>query len=250
MGRELRVVADGQVSIGALARRQTPVSEVHLYSADLDELSSSPCRDLITVGEVEQACRFPTALLRQRFIGARALTRAVLASYVGGGASNLRFDRSCPDCGAQDGKPRLDSNAHPGSGTEFSVSRSGSLCLLAVSAGQVGVDVEVLRNLSSEAIATKEFSESEADYIRRLPSAARVKGFLELWVRKEALAKAVGTGLTREMLTTCVLGQPAQVRLAEHGSWTVLDVRLGRQSRAAVAVRPHLQTIRVLTAVG
>jgi 4'-phosphopantetheinyl transferase len=247
----LRLVADDGVSVGELSRRRATTSEVHLYFADLDRLNaySTTFSETVAADEIAWARQLPTAVLSRRFLRARGFVREVLASYLHGRrGSDLQFDRRCSLCGAQHGKPRLAGNAQPESGIEFSISHSGSLCLIAVSSGPVGVDLEILRDLECEAIARKEFAEAEAESIRLAPPEVRVKAFLELWVRKEALAKALGTGLNREMLTTHVSMEPALTQLGASGSWVVVDVKLGGPTVAAVAAQPQLQTIRLLRA--
>jgi phosphopantetheinyl transferase len=231
-------------------RLRIPVSAVDLYRADLDELGacSTAGFELVTAAEIAQARSFSNALLRRRFLRGRALVREILAPYMDSAPSDLLVDRTCSLCGAQHGKPRLAGGAHPESELHFSVARSGSCCVIAVSAGPVGVDVEIRRDLECDAIAAKEFSESEADYIQALPAAVRAEAFLELWVRKEALAKAVGTGLNHDILTTNVLGRSARVRLADQGTWSVVNVNLGRPGVAAIAARSEIETVWLLEA--
>ncbi len=78
----------------------------------------------------------------------------------------------------------------------FSVSHSGEIALFAFSeAREVGVDIEALRPIeSADTIAAHILSRGEL----RAYAAARdkVAAFLRFWTRKEALAKALGDGLS------------------------------------------------------
>ncbi len=87
-----------------------------------------------------------------------------------------------------DGRPFL------AEGPAFSLSHSGIYCALAIGEGRVGIDIERMEEAglgALEAAATPEEQAmiTEGDALRR---------FYTLWTRKEALAKAIGTGLFRD----------------------------------------------------
>lgn len=87
------------------------------------------------------------------------------------------------------------------SGIFFSVSHSGNWwgCLMA--AEQVGFDLEVIRNRKNyEGIAARFFTEEEHQYVMR----NGIFGFFEIWVRKEAYVKYLGTGLSEGLRTFSV----------------------------------------------
>lgn len=81
-----------------------------------------------------------------------------------------------------------------GGGVYFSLSRTRSLvCVFVSKAGPVGVDAESLQALPDlEQLAAVVLSENESDHLR---SRLDAEAFLAVWTRKEALAKALGTGL-------------------------------------------------------
>jgi 4'-phosphopantetheinyl transferase len=136
--------------------------------------------------ERERLDRFRRPADRARYLAAHALVRLVLADAVGRPAATLEFDRTCR-CGAQHGKPVL-----PG-GPGFSLTHAGELVGVAVHpGGEVGLDVEQVRELGDlPAMVTHVCSPQE--------SAADAEAFFTLWTRKEALLKAVGTGLATPM---------------------------------------------------
>jgi 4'-phosphopantetheinyl transferase len=141
--------------------------------------------------------RFRRPADRARYLGAHALTRLALAGTVGTPAATLVFDRAC-HCGEQHGKPVL-----PG-GPGFSLTHAGDLVGVAVHPdGAVGLDVEQVRELTDLA--------AMADHVcSPQESAPDAPAFFTLWTRKEALLKAVGTGLATPM-STITLG-PSGVR--------------------------------------
>lgn len=136
--------------------------------------------------ERDRLDRFRRPADRARYLAAHALVRLVLAASVGTPAAALVFDRTCR-CGAQHGKPVL-----PG-GPGFSLTHAGDLVGVAVHPdGAVGLDVEQVRELGDlPAMAAHVCSPQE--------SAPDADAFFALWTRKEALLKAVGTGLSTPM---------------------------------------------------
>jgi 4'-phosphopantetheinyl transferase len=136
--------------------------------------------------ERDRLDRFRLPADRARYLAAHALARLVLGHAVGTPAGALVFDRTCR-CGAQHGKPVL-----PG-GPGFSLTHAGDLVGVAVHpGGSVGLDVERVRPLTDlTAMAAHVCSPQE--------TAADEDSFFSLWARKEALLKAIGTGLASPM---------------------------------------------------
>jgi 4'-phosphopantetheinyl transferase len=130
--------------------------------------------------------RFRRPADQARYLAAHALVRLVLADSVGMPTDALTFDRTCR-CGAQHGKPVL-----PG-GPGFSLTHAGDLVGVAVHpGGDIGLDVEQVRELGDlPAMVDHVCSPQE--------SVADAEAFFTLWTRKEALLKAVGTGLATPM---------------------------------------------------
>ena len=87
-----------------------------------------------------------------------------------------------------DGKPFLSE------GPAFSLSHSGDFCVLAVGEGRVGVDIERMDKANLQALYVIA-NEAEQAWILEKDQLLR---FYTLWTRKEALAKAVGTGNFRD----------------------------------------------------
>jgi 4'-phosphopantetheinyl transferase len=121
---------------------------------------------------------------RDRFTLAAAVLRLAAADAVGIPPGAVRVDRTCPDCGAPHGRPRL-----PGTGLHASVSHSGDLVAVALSpAGPVGIDVErVDATADLAALARSTLAPGEP---------LRAPGDLfTYWCRKESVVKATGEGL-------------------------------------------------------
>jgi len=165
---------------------------------------------------------------RGYFLTSRAWLRLILGRYLGTDAASVRFtvtDR---------GKPSI----VDGSDLCFSLSRSGRLALVALTTGRaVGVDIERVSSLDHDGLAGRFFSPAEAASLRSLPEADRLDGFYELWVRKEAVVKATGTGIGDGLDHIDVRGS----RVA--GIWSVETLDAGPGFAAAVAVEGTLGPI-------
>jgi 4'-phosphopantetheinyl transferase len=132
----------------------------------------------------------------------RGLLRLVLARYLDVPPAEVDVVRSCPHCERPHGRPRLGRPHATEMGTiEFSVTHGGDLLVLAFAGGGlVGVDVEPVgapADLRAELI---DFTLTAAERVRLLdvPAPERKRVFIRHWTGKEAILKALGTGLDVE----------------------------------------------------
>lgn len=143
---------------------------------------------LLSPDERERATRFRRLEGREAFVLARGALRFLLSGYVGTAAEKLVFQYS------ENGKPYLG-----GSGVGFNVSHSGDRALLAFGRGfELGIDIERVRpRRAARDLAARYFMAEELARIDGDPDPEGM--FFRVWVRKEALAKARGSTLFREM---------------------------------------------------
>jgi 4'-phosphopantetheinyl transferase len=116
--------------------------------------------------------------------------------------------------------------------------------------GPVGVDVERLRPLPGRGALTRAaLCEAEQRAVDDLPEPARDAQVLRFWTRKEAVAKALGTGLAtdlRAIVTTAggtVMSLPDEC--GDTSAWSLADLPAPDGVIAAVAVAAGC--VRVLT---
>jgi 4'-phosphopantetheinyl transferase len=143
---------------------------------------------------------------RARHATAHALVRLALGRLLDRTPAQLRFDRTCPQCGEPHGKPRL-----IGAGPEFSLTHSGGIVGVAVAEVPVGVDVEDIAHHHSDPVLEDEaLTAAERAGLDDASVAERPAAFLQLWTRKEAVLKATGTGLTVPLRDVVVVptGEP------------------------------------------
>jgi 4'-phosphopantetheinyl transferase len=164
-----------------MARLDPPQDAVRALSAHL----SAP--------EQARAARFRFARDRRRFTVARARLRELLAERLGALPGSIDFAY-----GAH-GKPAL-AGRLASSGWHFNLSRRDDLALYAFSrGGEVGVDVEAVHALpEADELAARAFSPEENASYLKASADQRSLAFFRCWTRKEALAKALGVGLSVE----------------------------------------------------
>lgn len=146
-----------------------------------------PSAAQLSAAERERAARFRSSIDRRRFILTHSKLRELLGARAGLPPESLQIES------AKHGKPFLaDSTLH------FSLSRSGDLAAYAFArGGAVGVDVEAVRPLpAADAIAAKTFPRREWRVYAALAEGDKANGFFDGWTRTEALAKALGGGLS------------------------------------------------------
>jgi hypothetical protein len=81
--------------------------------------------------------------------------------------------------------------------TEFSVSHSKQLWMVAIGKNPVGADIQVFKRCNTKAISHKLYSKNEINYINLWGNF----GFFKLWSRRESLVKAQGKSVFEKMPT-------------------------------------------------
>ncbi len=163
----------------------------------------------------------------RRFVMTRAVLRRLLGEICG-----LRPEAVGIDTGRH-GKPLLTNQPHGGD-IRFNISHSGSLSLIVfASRREVGVDIEeTSRRTDIQAVARRFFPTAEADFLAGLADEAeRSRVFYGLWTQREALAKAIGSGLNDAVFGSPLQGfdQGSQVVELGRSAWYLrcLDVMPG-----------------------
>ena len=128
---------------------------------------------------------------------------------------------------------------------DFSVSHSGRIALYAFSsAGCVGIDVEEIRTLDPIRLAQTCFSDAEQAELKTVDLESRLHTFFDGWVRKEAVVKADGRGLSLALqsFTVTLRGEPRVTQFPLDGgarTWRLMEVEAGPAVKAALAIRSN-----------
>lgn len=185
--------------------------------------------------ELDRANRFIAEKDRWLFITSRALLRLSLRSLAGD--RHWRF-RTGPH-----GKPEILAAAGETS-VQFNLSHTAGLAVCAVSCRYaVGVDAESSdRRLEFSSIAERCFAPSERRSLEACPSQDRPAVFFRFWTLKEAVAKAIGGGLSIPLTDIVFTLDPLSLELASHlqqglHRWHIEDRKPTPSHQVAVAVR-------------
>jgi 4'-phosphopantetheinyl transferase len=132
----------------------------------------------------------------RRFIATRSTLRKLLGARIGVSPNELVFVAT--------ERGRLELPDHPL--LSFNVSHSGNAALLAISDRRVvGVDLELLDpSLNWREIAALVCTGDEQRVLQAAPEQMQCEFFIRYWVAKEAILKAMGIGITEDLLNLMV----------------------------------------------
>ena len=171
---------------------------IDVYFATTDDLISEypELERFIDLNDRLRADRFHFDDDRNTWLFCHTLLRLVLASELGIKHSALKIIAD------KNNKPWLDGND-----LFFNISHTRDAFVFAVSSSsRVGIDIEKIKPaFDFRAIIRNFFSDEEARFIMADPGRSRELFFL-LWTRKEALLKALGTGIINRLTDVNVSG--------------------------------------------
>ncbi len=197
---------------------------------------------------------------RQRYVIGHGLVRVLLSKVVNRPPQQLAFEQICVNCAhsaapaegpdgrashsraahsraahsrAPHGKPQLaQTDIH------FNLSHARNRVLIAISqSAPVGVDVEHLEATQFPGFDEVALSDGERDALLKLPTQQRDQARASLWVRKEAVLKASGWGMSFDpallaLSSPAHLPEPTRTLL---GQYHLADLNVGSAYAAAVA---------------
>lgn len=169
---------------------------IQVWYIDIGEYSSLYKRcngkvlTILSDDEVAKANRFIFDTDRIQYIFSHLALRVILSKYLGVNPRAVKFHYN------DHGKPLIDSGDQYEPLT-FNMSHSGNTVIVAISYKRLlGVDVEHLRDISNiESLVNRFFSPFEKASFTSILEKDRNSICFHVWTRKEALIKAVGSGL-------------------------------------------------------
>jgi 4'-phosphopantetheinyl transferase len=172
---------------------------------------------------------------RDAVASAVLLVRLAVAEACGVQPDAVRLRRRCPRCGSTGHGAPWAERADHGPVPHVSMSRTADLVVVALAGLLVGVDVERAGS-ADDALAGVALADGEQP-------AAGPDGVLRTWVRKEAVLKAAGTGLSVDPRTLRVSDASGDPLVAATGPaappdgarWWLTDLDLGAGHVAALA---------------
>lgn len=203
--------------------------EVWLLKLNLSVPISDEDASLLSEDERIHALRFCRHEDRVRSVVTRASLRRMLAARVAMPPGSLRFAAN------RYGKPYLQDDSK----IEFNVSHAGSFALIALSTGgQVGVDIERYdRGIDAKGLRAYVFSPLE-----RQSGLQTAEDFIDRWVAKESVLKALGLGVSEHLQAISILpGDGKNYGIAHnHSEWAGIkawSIGAPHGYAAAVAVK-------------
>ncbi|MDZ5634890.1 4'-phosphopantetheinyl transferase family protein [Janthinobacterium sp. GMG1] len=167
---------------------QTPeAQEIALWQVDLDDSRLDAFAASLNRLENDKADRFRSLALQTRYRRSQGVLRQILSDYLDVPPAAVAFRHGAF------GKPSL-----AGQALHFNLSHSGDAMLLAVARHAVGVDVEQCAGtpLDLDPLLDLLCHADERAAMAALAPDQRRQQFYQLWTRKEAYLKALGTGLS------------------------------------------------------
>jgi 4'-phosphopantetheinyl transferase len=142
-------------------------------------------------GEKDRANRFLRAEDRALFALTRGTLRYLLSKATGVPADKIAFAEG------PYGKPRLAGTKGP----HFNVSHSGCWALIGFSGSRdIGVDIEFMRAAGGELdLARSFFTAAEYRSLKGLANGSLLSSFYKIWTCKEAVLKAIGSGISAHL---------------------------------------------------
>ena len=164
--------------------------DVRLYYVDATpDKTTASAEAMLNAAEIARANRFVKPAMRRVFILAHAMLRDVLGQHLDMDPKTIVF-RSHPH-----GKPYLGS-ANPYD-LQFNLSHSDDIAICAIARNrQIGVDIEKISPKPSLLqVAERFFAPEECAALNTCSAHDVPELFTQIWTRKEAYIKALGTGL-------------------------------------------------------
>ncbi|MGH3245953.1 MAG: 4'-phosphopantetheinyl transferase family protein [Trebonia sp.] len=202
-------------------------AEVDIWSVRLGGPPPDGAWAALSDAERDRARRMRSPAGRRDFVRSHYATREILARYTAMAPAALEFR-----LGAR-GKPRA---AGP---VEFSLSHTDGLALIAVSAADVGVDVELIRAAPlADGLIARCLTAAERAAVAGADDPTTA--FLRYWTAKESYLKGLGIGLAEPLENLEVRWDGQAGRIARSGEqdrrWRLRALAVGPHHLAAVSV--------------
>jgi 4'-phosphopantetheinyl transferase len=160
--------------------------DIKLYLADIHDLTN-----ILSEQELKKSKRFLKKEDAENFLARRHALRMILMKFLNIDPKEIEYFPTFNK------KPAV-------TGINFNTSHTKDYAVIAISGYPVGIDLEYCEsNFDPDELIQYCFSQQEHLYIKCQTSIQ--EGFYTLWTRKEALIKATGEGLVRELKEVSVI---------------------------------------------
>ena len=199
----------------------------------------------LTSDEIEKAYKYKFDTDRSRFIIGRAFLRKMLGDILDFDPFQIKIE--------SDNYGKLFLSNEQYQHLHFNLSHSDDYIIYAFcTRDEVGVDIEKIDSLINHLeIARNHFTNDEISFLQSTNQQALiVDKFFRIWTRKEALLKAVGTGILTDLRKIEVLSNTIDLIAAnsQNGSpsiskWIINDLNIDINYKAAIAYRGNQRSL-------
>ncbi|VAX08945.1 hypothetical protein MNBD_GAMMA26-2199 [hydrothermal vent metagenome] len=192
-------------------RLQPGIIDIWLCQGDTVQERLEHLGTLLSAEERARAQRFKFEIHRNRFIISHGFQRSILAKYLNIAPASIQYQLS------DKGKPSLIADERD---LTFNLSHTEDISILAVTCdAEVGVDVEYMdRKADWQAIGQRFFTAPEQQALFSLPKEKQQSAFYQLWTRKEAYMKILGSGFSLLPTAFTLTVPPQPPALIQHHS--------------------------------
>lgn len=210
--------------------------EVHCYTFPLTptEVMLAHAHTLLSPDERKRAEQFHFKHHRTHFIAARGYLRLILGHALNQDPAKLIFTYG------KHQKPGLLNDP-----LHFNLAHSGELGALAIALTHpVGIDLEQLQHEAKLGIAERYFSPQEIRHLQACSGIEQRDAFFNIWARKEAVVKAIGTGLQQSLASfTVPFGETNATLTIDQHPWCIWPLHLHKDYASALATHPSIEKI-------
>lgn len=173
------------------------------FISDIEKLA-----DKLSIAEKNRAGKFISDIDRNTYIVCHGFLRIILSLKIGRNPSEIEI------LADENNKPFLRGNP-----LYFNISHDRNVFAIVVSEfTPVGVDIEKIKqDLDYSSLLNSVFTKREICCVRGNPVVS-TKNFFLLWTRKEALLKAIGTGIIDDLDKIDVSGMANEVSKVDHNN--------------------------------
>lgn len=208
------------------------------YIVGSKNLINSNLLHILTSKEIDRANKFKLEKDSTQFIIAVGLLKKILGSYYSIPPEKVNLITN------QFGKPVISTDDCPE--IKFNLSHSGEMIIYAFSLNEeVGIDIENIDpSINHLEIAEHYFTKYEVYYLKEsINKEQLVNRFFRIWTRKEALIKAIGTGMFIDLkqvdtLNNNFIFKKDQVQFKNFSmekNWNINDLFIDKYYKCAIA---------------
>jgi 4'-phosphopantetheinyl transferase len=220
-------------------------NEIHIWQIDIETQLQYLHTYWSYLSNIEQsrASKFRFEIHKNKYIVRTAVLRILLSNYMRCQPKEIEFKIG------EFGKPKLN-NSNLG----FNLSHSKNKAIIAISKHlQLGVDIEYIdEKIEAKQIANHYFSVEDRKQLYALNDEKLADGFFNIWTKKEAFIKAIGTGLTYPLdsfdVNLDILEKNALTRLensfAEAKEWNLFSIETFNDFKSALAYNGKTKEIQ------